>query len=335
MEVRLPSLSVIITTLNCDSVISGCLSRIIGQDYPKDLIETLVMDGGSSDRTKDIARGFGARVIEAGYRDNAESRKYLALKMAHNEILLYIDADNYILESDWLKKMVKPFIEDQEIIATYTLRYAYVRNETLMNRYYALFGVGDPVAFYLKKADRLPWFTDRWTLSGEVIEERETYYKVRFTPESLPTVGCNGFFISKAILEKVASSPEDFFHTDVNYDLVKIGYDKYGVVKSTILHKIGDSFIESLKRRVHYMRIHHCKLGKRRRYKLFDWQKNRDRLNLLKFILYTLTFLKPLYDALRGYVKVKDRAWLLHPFVCFIFLFAYTYGIVSSPCRKR
>lgn len=63
MEGRLPSLSIVITTLNCQSLIGDCLSRIIDQDYPRDLVEILVMDGGSDDRTRDIARGFGARVI--------------------------------------------------------------------------------------------------------------------------------------------------------------------------------------------------------------------------------------------------------------------------------
>lgn len=334
MKEKLPSLSIIVVTLNCERYIGECLSRIIQQDYPKDLMEILIMDGGSTDRTKEIVKKFPVELINGGAKRNAEVRKSMAIRIARNEILFYIDADNYILEKDWLRKMVKPFMEHGDIVATYTLRYAYVKDETLLNRYYGLFGVGDPVAFYLRKADRLSWFEDDHDLRGKILEEKETYYKVKFTPATLPTVGCNGFLIRKDILKERNCPDNDFFHTDVNYDLVKMGYDKYAIVKSVIFHKIADSLIKLIKRRIHYMEIYYEELGKFRRYKLFNHKNKNDIINLTKFILYSLTFIKPFYDSLKGYAKIRDRAWFIHPFICIIFLFAYTYGIISAKLKN-
>jgi len=31
-----------------------------------------------------------------------------------------------------------------------------------------------------------------------------------------------------------------------------------------------------------------------------------------------VTFIKPTFDALKGYVRIRDRAWFLHPLFCFI-----------------
>lgn len=51
-----PSISVIIPTLNAAAVLEGCLRSIAVQDYPKDLVEIIVADGGSTDGTLEIAK---------------------------------------------------------------------------------------------------------------------------------------------------------------------------------------------------------------------------------------------------------------------------------------
>ena len=66
MENNLPSISVVITTLNCEQYIGECLSRIISQDYPNELVEILVMDGGSTDKTREIVNGFPVRLVKEG-----------------------------------------------------------------------------------------------------------------------------------------------------------------------------------------------------------------------------------------------------------------------------
>lgn len=58
-----PSISVIIPTYNSEKVLKSCLESIKGQDYPKERIEVIVVDGGSQDTTTKIAQSFGARVL--------------------------------------------------------------------------------------------------------------------------------------------------------------------------------------------------------------------------------------------------------------------------------
>lgn len=331
---NLPSLSVIIVTYNCAQNLEKCLDQIIYQNYPSDKIEILVVDGGSTDETCEIARKKGARVIVNGeYQENQEARREIGMKNAKNEILAYIDSDNIIPHEDWLLEMVKPLIDDASIIGTQTLRYTYLKDGSVLNRYYGLFGVSDPVAYYLKKMDRISWAVGGWNLRGSVLEENEDYYKVKFDYTKLPTIGCNGFLIRREILEKVDCDPERFFHIDVTYDLAKLGLNTYGIVKNDVIHLTGDTFYRSLKKRVSYMKLHHQQYGDFRRYKVYDSSEMVDNLNLLKFIIYSATFIKPTFDSFKGFLKIRDMAWFLHPFMCFGITVAYGYATITKKNR--
>jgi len=50
-----PKVSILIPTLNAESVLDECLRSIEMQDYPKDKIELIIADGGSKDKTLEIA----------------------------------------------------------------------------------------------------------------------------------------------------------------------------------------------------------------------------------------------------------------------------------------
>lgn len=327
---RLPTVTIITIARNCESILKECYSRVSDLDYPKEKIEMILVDGESTDKTRETAAKFGARVIDGGYPDNQEARRNVGLKYAQNEILLYLDSDNYIPNSNWLRQMIQPFVEDQEIIATQTLRYGYHRDQSAINRYYALFGVNDPVAYYLKKMDRLSWAEKKWKLSGQIVEERKGYFKVKFSPDNFPTLGCNGFVIRKEILSKIDCSPEEFFHIDVLHDLAKMGYDIYGIVKNDIIHQTGETFFGSARKRLNYMRTHSQQLKEKRRYKVYDASSWKDNFRLVKFILYSLTVIKPTYDSIRGFLRKPDIAWFFHPLMCLSMVGVYGFASVGS-----
>src|SRR3989338_1242843 len=51
----------------------------------------------------------------------------------------------------------------------------------------------------------------------------------------------------------------------------------------------------------------------KRRYLIYNPKKPQDVFRLFVFIFYTITFVKPLIDSIRGYFIVRDVAWFLHP----------------------
>lgn len=325
---RSPTVSLVVITYNNAGTLFACLESIRNQDYPRQLLELINIDGGSMDKTLDLIKSFGFKTVNSP-SGGAESRRARALQEANNEIVAYIDADNVLPSPNWLREMVLPFQEDKEIICSQTLHYQYRPDETLINRYCALFGAGDPVAYYVGHPDRLPHFKMKWTL-GSKIEERPTYFKVRFSKENLPTVGANGVLIRKDILLKNAeTSPEHFFHIDIFVDLIEKGFDSFAIVKNDVLHLISPTLRRLIKKRVDFL-SYYFDSDISRRYRIYNPRKIKDNLRLLLFVLYSITFLKPLFDGFRGYLKIRDNAWFFHPVACFSFTMAYSYVVIEK-----
>ena len=96
-----PLVSVTIPSYNSEKMIPFCLEGVSKQTYPN--IETLVIDSHSSDSTRDIAAGYGARVIECD--EKLLAARYLGLKEAKGQYVALIDTDG-ILEPTAIERAV-------------------------------------------------------------------------------------------------------------------------------------------------------------------------------------------------------------------------------------
>lgn len=327
-----PSISIVIATCNSRRTIERCLNAIQAQKYPKNNIEIIVADGGSTDNTLHIAKRLGAKIIAIDPdKQNAEYNKSIGIKHARNELLAMIDHDNVLPHPKWLSNMVRPFTEHKEIVGVETLRYAYDPKESLLDRYFALFGTGDPFVWYLGRADRLSYMFDRYNLAGGVISN-QNYYTVRFSPDRIPTIGANGFIVRRKILLKYAhATPKKYFDMDVNVDLIKRGFDTYAFVDDSILHLTGYGNIWSyLKRRMLFMNQYHMgeKSRQRKRVRRYEIFTKKELWRLVLTIFYCVTLIVPCIDSVRGYIKIRDKAWFLHPLMGLGFVCIYTWVII-------
>lgn len=92
------NVSVIIPALNEEAILPATLDAVNTaiQAAQSDSISTevLVVDNGSTDRTSDIARARGVRVIKAEQRNVAAARNAGA-RAAFGDILIFVDADTH------------------------------------------------------------------------------------------------------------------------------------------------------------------------------------------------------------------------------------------------
>jgi len=91
-----PPVSVIVPTKNSARTIERCLSSVRGQSYPK--VELIVVDGGSTDGTPEIAAKFADRVVEHS-SERSEARN-LGAKISSGAYLLFLDSDMVL--SQWV-----------------------------------------------------------------------------------------------------------------------------------------------------------------------------------------------------------------------------------------
>lgn len=316
--------SVIIVAKNVKPILAQCLERLKIQDYDRDILETLIIDGGSTDGTQDLARSFGARVVNGGYPDNQEARRWVGARQATGEILLYLDADNLIPGSGWLREMLEPF-ERPTVVASFTKWYDPDPLLPSIDRYYALLGGNDPVVYYLGKHDRVPYGDRSLPVGAELVLRNSNYEIVRFMPECLPTIGCNGFLVRKSYFDHLElTDDEQFFHTDVHVDLLaKDSRVEYAIVTNTIIHATGGSLINNLHKRLRYQSEHTGRLGAQRRYLIFDSRLRGDHIRLLYAILAGGTVILPLFRAIAGFVRTQRWEWFWHPIATFGMVAAY------------
>jgi len=121
-----PPLSVVIITLNEEHNLPRCLSSVTWAT------EIMVIDSGSTDRTQDIAREAGARVLQHDWEGYGQQKNW-ALGQTTQPWVLFLDADEVV--SKGLK---------EELIAF----------------------IANPGKFHGAAVPRKTWFLGRWILHG-------------------------------------------------------------------------------------------------------------------------------------------------------------------------
>lgn len=104
-------LSIVIPTLNEEKYLPGLLESIKGQNF-KDY-EIIVADAGSEDRTVEIARSFGCRVVKGGRLPRGRNK---GAEVAKGDFILFLDADSR-LEKDSLNELLKEFKRRKLVVA--------------------------------------------------------------------------------------------------------------------------------------------------------------------------------------------------------------------------
>lgn len=328
---KYPSVSVVIATFNSGRTLEKCLSKVRSQNYPQSKIEILLGDGGSTDNTFQIAKKYKAKIIKIPKdRQNAEYNRGTAFNKAKNELVLILDHDNFMTTKNYLWELVDPLLKHTEVVASESCYYHYSRKYSLLDRYYALFGTIEPVPFYFGKADKMMQTSKKWNLLGESTDCGK-YYLVKFEPDprKIPTIGTNGCLMRRKLVRDNADvRPSHHYPIDVMVDVIKSGHDTFAFVKNSLIHLTGArGIVAFLKRRVGFVEQYHFHDNSKRRYSVY---MPGDEYNLAKFLFYSLTLVKPTYDALVGYILIPDPAWFLHPVMCLGITFAYGWGTFRS-----
>ncbi len=88
--------SVIIPTYNEEPYIGQVINSILANDYPKERLEILIVDGGSTDRTREIVQEYTKRFPQIRLLDNPKRYQAAALniglKEAKGEFIIRMDA---------------------------------------------------------------------------------------------------------------------------------------------------------------------------------------------------------------------------------------------------
>ncbi len=63
----------------------------------------------------------------------------------------------------------------------------------------------------------------------------------------------------------------------------------------------------------------------------YVWKANKLQVFLASLTM--LTFIIPLYHSIKGFMKIRDIAWFIHPYICFRVAFMYSSMIIFDKLK--
>lgn len=114
-------LSIIILTKNSEITLADCISNVLPIAG-----EVIVVDSGSTDRTIEIAKMQGARVIEHPMKNFADQRN-VAMQHAKGDWVLYLDSDEFVTQRFCreVTKIIDGYSQESDIGGYYIARKTY------------------------------------------------------------------------------------------------------------------------------------------------------------------------------------------------------------------
>jgi glycosyltransferase involved in cell wall biosynthesis len=324
------SITVVIPTLNAARVLRGCLESVRSQRYPQQLIEILIVDGGSDDGTQTIAEDYQVRILGNSLR-TGEAGKAFGAAEAKGDIIAFIDSDNLLPHDDWMAMMTEPFI-DPHIMASEPLYWDIKhRDLSLVDRYCALTGVNDPLCLSLGNYGRYSYLTSTWTGMKVNATDKDRFIDVTVLPGELPpTMGANGFLIRKDIYHALGNRTMLFDIDLIAEAASTLGSFRIARVRTSITHFYAATWREYRRKALRRANdfLYFNSLGQRK----YPWARM-GKLTTIGFVVNTLLVVPTLVQALRGYRQIPDRAWFFHPAACLLTGSAYCQASLSRVWR--
>jgi glycosyltransferase involved in cell wall biosynthesis len=108
-----PTISIIIPTYNEEKTIGKLLDSLLKLKYPKNKLEIIVVDDGSTDNTVEIVKKYPVELMRGRHKGPGVSRN-VGWKRAGGELIIFLDAD-MVVDQYYVREMVKCLI-DKEVV---------------------------------------------------------------------------------------------------------------------------------------------------------------------------------------------------------------------------
>ena len=313
---NLPRVSFIIPTLNTEAILENCLASIARQTYPREKIEIILADAHSKDRTRDIAKKFGAIVLDDDGK-NMEEGKRLALQHATGDYIVFVDADNEITHADYIELAMKSLAANPQALGVESYYLPSPKMSSFCAYLTALLHISDPICWLMSANPQLvarDGKVERWILPPGTF--------------SYP-LGANGFVYRRADLQSVQAN-EKFQDTHVAMFLMKNGRREWLRIRGRGVHHY---YVQTLwgfvqKRRratVHFLRV--------QEEMPVNWMKEKPPVPLWLAAVYCVTFFGPLFHTLRGIIRTGDWRWLWHLLACPSSVLGNAWGVLTYKQR--
>ena len=101
MADQMRSISVVIPAYNIEDLLEKCVDSVVAQDYPKALLQIIIVDDGSTDGSVSVLNEYAdkdgrVKVVTAEHK-NAGAARNIGYGLSKGKYLLFLDADDVLL----------------------------------------------------------------------------------------------------------------------------------------------------------------------------------------------------------------------------------------------
>jgi mycofactocin system glycosyltransferase len=220
----LPTVTVVIPVKNRPGEIRDCLDSLKVLNYPKEKMEIIVVDDGSTDSTGDIIASYNVKLISLPKSKGASACRNIGVKEAKGEIIAFLDSDCTV-SPGWIKELL-PYFAFEGVGAVGGFVNSYY-NSSCLDKYEAA--------------------CSSLNMGKRVLFERDA--KTNFYVPS-----CN-LFVKKDAFNQTGGFKESMHvgeDVDFCWRMRKLGYFLLYVPQGVIAHKHRNILAKMLKRRMEY-----------------------------------------------------------------------------------
>ena len=314
-----PRITITIPTYNEEKDLETCLNSIAKQTCTNGWIEVIIVDNESTDKTIEVAKSFSKKlnikILKNKIKD-AEVSKMIGFQNAKGEFFMYMDADMSFRDKEFLNKMIFPFDDDKRIAGNF-VQFVVNKNHPPLTR-----------AFSYDEFQRDPIFKFFTVGINEVVKEKKKNYwlcfcdKSKIPPQSL-------MIYKKNLIDNYSKTQKQLIDNEIPAVLVDEGNNYFAYVPSVgTYHFLLRSLKELWHKRIRNLQRTYYPNVSERKYKWINWKKDFPKVGI--WMLYTYSFILPIFNSIIKAIKYKDTCFLSEPMLNFVSTHSIIYGVLSS-----
>jgi len=136
-DITWPQISVIVPMYNDKKHIELLLESLLNQDYPKDLLEIIVIDNNSTDTGKEIVEKFPVTLLEENEIQSSYAARNKGIRHAKGQVLVFIDSD-CVADSKWLCRGVTRLLTEPADLVGGQVKFTFSEKQTAAEYYDSL-----------------------------------------------------------------------------------------------------------------------------------------------------------------------------------------------------
>ncbi|KAF5437563.1 Glycosyltransferase involved in cell wall bisynthesis [Candidatus Methanophagaceae archaeon] len=130
----LPAVSIIVPAYNAEKDIATLIESLLHLDYPKELLEIIIVDNNSTDRTKEIVNRYSVKLLEENTIQSSYAARNKGIRNAKNKIMAFTDSD-CVATPQWVKKGVKALVSESADLVGGRVKFFYSERRTAAELY--------------------------------------------------------------------------------------------------------------------------------------------------------------------------------------------------------